>query len=928
MNRILTTLVLAVTSLVCFSQAEGDNFEFDLEQIKIPYQQFTLENGLTLIVHEDNKAPIVAVNIWYHVGSKDEPAGRTGFAHLFEHLMFNGSENYNTDYFQALESIGATDLNGTTNFDRTNYFQNVPTSALDVVLWMESDRMGHFSGAISQERLDEQRGVVQNEKRQGEDQPYGKWFGTMLGDVFPANHPYSHSIIGSMDDLNAAALEDVKKWFADYYGPSNAVLVIAGDVNSNDVLEKVQKYFGDIPPGPPVTHLQEYIAKRTGEIRKVQYDRVPQTRVMMQWNVPAYGDEDAFLLDFVSSALTSGKKSRLYNRLVYDEQIATSVNSFNWELEVAGMFIIQANVKPGVDKMVVENAIREELSNLLEEGVTQQEILRTKTQYFANLVRGMERVGGFGGKSDLFAQNYTYMGDPEAYLLRAAAMRDAKAADINATAKKWLSDGAYVMHIEPFPEYRATGEGADRSKLPDLGATASVSFPELQRAELDNGIKIILAQRETIPLIEFRLAFDAGYAADQFAQPGTASLAMNMMDEGTTDRDALQISEELSLLGAQLWAGSNLDQSFVTMSALKNNLEASMDLFADVVLNPSFPEPELERLKKQQIVGIQQEKNSPVQMALRTLPKFLYGPDHAYGNPLTGSGYEETVSAMTTEDMKKFHSAWIRPNNATFIAVGDVTMDELKGLIEKSFKKWKEGDIPEKNLAPVAKSTDPKIYLMDRPNSEQTVVIASQLIHPYGEEDEVILGMSNEILGGKFTSRINMNIREDKGWAYGARSLIVSAKGQQPFLAYAPVQTDKTAPSMAEIVKEIQGYVTDNPATAEEFEMTKTNEVMSLPGKWETLNSVESALNTMVQYDLDPNYYKEYSDRIQNMTLDQIQDIARKVIKTEGWSWMVVGDKAKIEKEIMELGYGEVIPIDSDGNILSPGEESIGRIDR
>jgi len=915
-------MILIFLTQQTFAQ-EDESFSFDLKSLEIPHDLYTLPNGLKLVVHEDHKAPIVAVNVWYHVGSKNEKIGKTGFAHLFEHLMFNGSENYNDDYFKVMESIGATDLNGTTNFDRTNYFQNVPKSALDIALWMESDRMGHFKGAISQERLDEQRGVVQNEKRQGENQPYGQFFNLVTESCFPEGHPYSHTVIGSMEDLNAASLDDVKEWFANYYGPNNAVLVVAGDVDSKEVHEKVMKYFGDIPPGPPVTHYQTFIAKRTGEIRQVQQDRVPQSRIYMQWNVPEWGNKEAFLLDYVANALTNGKNSRLYKRLVYDEQIASSVNSFNWENEIAGMFFIQANAKPGVENAVVENAIREELDKLLEEGLTKEELVRQKTDYFAGFTRGIERIGGFGGKSDILAQNTVYGGSPEFYMKRLKAMKDATLDEIQAVANKWLNDGVYVLHINPFPELNTAGDGADRSKLPEMGELATVQFPEIQKATLSNGLEVILAQRDAVPLVEFRLAFDIGYAADQFSKPGTANMMFSMLDEGTKSLSSLEINEKLTLLGANLNTGSDLDQSFVSMSALSGKFEPSLALFADVLLNPSFPQADLDRLKKQTIVGIQNEKKNPISMALRTLPKFMYGEDHAYGNPLTGSGTEEAVSSMSRDDLVEFYGNWIKPNNAKFIAVGDISLDELTNMLEKQFKKWKMGDVPQKNLAKVSSDNKDKIYLMDKPEAMQSVIIAGHVTSPYGEINEVAMSMMNNILGGEFTSRMNMNLREDKGWAYGAGTIILQAEGQRPFLTYAPVQTDKTGPSMKEIKTELMNYVGEKPATQEEFDKTKNNEVLSLPGQWETLNSVESSMANMVKFNLPDDYYQSYASTVNNLSLKDVREVANKTVDPSRVTWLVVGDREKVMKEIQDLGYGEVILIDSDGNLLEPQDQKV-----
>ena len=883
---------------------------------EIAFQKFVLDNGLTLIVHEDHKAPIVAVNVWYHVGSKNEKFGKTGFAHLFEHLMFNGSENFNDDYFQVLERVGATDLNGTTNEDRTNYFQNVPVSAVDLALWMESDRMGHLLGALTQDKLDEQRGVVQNEKRQGDNQPYSVSYELITKATWPASHPYSHTVIGSLEDLDAASLDDVHEWFKKYYGAANATLVIAGDIDAETAKEKVEKYFGDIPSGPPVAHFQTWIAKRTGSQREVVQDRVPQARLYKVWNIPAWRSADADYLDLVSDVLAMGKTSRLYKRLVYDEQIATRASAYVDLREIAGQFYIDVMARPGEDLQKIEKIVDEELQRFLQEGPTAEELTRVKTQYMARFVRGIERIGGFGGKSDILAQNAVFAGDPGYYKTRLARIKNATAADLQKAAVAWLSDGVYTLEVQPFPKFKTKEAAADRSKLPETGTPPEVKFPTLQKAELSNGLKIILAERHAIPVVNFNLMLDAGYAADQFGVPGTASLAMNMLDEGTKNRTALQISEELAMLGANLGAGSNLDVSSVSLSALKENLDPSLDIFADVILNPAFPEADFQRLKKQQLAGIQREKATPIQMALRVFPKLLYGPDHAYGNPFTGSGYEATVQKMAREDLRKFHQTWFKPNNATLVVVGDVTMAEIKPKLEKLFKGWKKGDMPKKNIAEVPLKAKQVIYLMDKPGAQQSIIFAGHIAPPRANPNEIAIATMNDILGGTFTSRINMNLREDKHWAYGAFSLIFGAKGQRPFIVYAPVQTDKTKESMAEITRELNDYIGARPATQDELDKIQKNRILRLPGQWETIGAVGGSISEMVRYGLPDDYFQKYPDRIRNLKLAEVNNAAKDVLHPDKLVWVVVGDREKVEAGIKALGYGEIQFLDADGNVL------------
>jgi zinc protease len=885
-------------------------------KIDIPFQKFVLDNGLTLIVHEDHKAPIVAFNVWYHVGSKNEKPGRTGFAHLFEHLMFNGSENYNDDYFKPMQKIGATDLNGTTNEDRTNYFENVPASAFDLALWLESDRMGHLQGAIDQAKLDEQRGVVQNEKRQYDNEPYSLAEELIAKACFPAGHPYSWTVIGSMEDLAAAKLEDAHQWFSTYYGPNNAVIAIAGDIDAPTALAKVKQYFGDIPPGPPIAKHEAWIAKRSGEQRQTVEDRVPQVRIIKIWNVPQALTLENDRLLLAVQLLGSGKTSRLYKRLIYDDQIATDVSVYLDNREIAGLFTIQVDIKPGVETGKVEKAIDEELQRFLTAGPTQKELEKVRMQFLARFIRGSERIGGFGGKSDILARSQVFGGSPDAYRVSLENIATATPAALKETAQKWLADGVYSLEIRPYPELAAGKSSVDRSKMPEPGPAPEVRFPDFQRFTLENGLKVVLAERRAVPLVRLNLLLDAGFATDQSGIPGTAELAMAMLDEGTARPTALQISEELAMLGANLGTGSDLDTSSVVLSTLKEKLDAALDIYADVILNPQFPEADFMRLQKLQIAQIQQEKSSPINMALRVLPKLIYGEGHAYSNPLSGSGFEDSVSKLTRQHLVAFHQTWFKPNHATLVVVGDTTVEEMKAKLEKLFKNWRPGQIPAKNIAAVPLKTKPALYIIDKPASPQSVVIAGQLAPSSADPERIALETMNFILGGDFVSRLNMNIREEKHWSYGAGSFLAGARGQQPFIAYAPVQADKTKETIDEIRKELEGILGKKPITAEEFGNAKKSQTLQLPGLWETMTAVEQSLTEMVRFGLSDDYYKQYPQRVRQLEIEDLNRAARNAIHPESVIWLVVGDRVVIEPKIRELGFGEIVVIDSDGKAV------------
>ncbi len=885
-----------------------------LPEVQIPYTRHVLPNGLTLIVHEDHKAPIVAVNIWYHVGSKNEPQGRSGFAHLFEHLMFNGSENFNSDFFKATELLGATDQNGTTNTDRTNYFQNVPTSALDAMLWLESDRMGHLLGAIDQARLDEQRGVVQNEKRQGENQPYGRVFNAITAATYPDDHPYGHTVIGSMDDLNAADLPTVQQWFKDYYGPANAVIVLAGDITPEEAIQKVTHYFGDIPPGPPVTQPARMIAPMVGEQREVMYDRVGQPRLYKVWNVPPGGEADTDHLGLLAQVLTSGRNSRLYKRMVFDDQTATSVGAFVSEREVGSQFMVVITAKPGQDLAALEAVVDEEMDRLLRDGPTAVELERARTSTGASLVRGLERIGGFGGKSDLLAQGQVYHGDPDNWRAQYARVLAARPQDLTTAGRRWLSDGSYTLEVLPFPNYAAAPTGADRSAVPAAGDSSMAAFPAFERFELSNGLDVVLATRTGVPTVSMNLIVDAG-AAGEGEKAGLAALAPAVMTNGTDDLDALEISDRLQLLGATLGASSSADVTNVSMTAIKSRLGESLDLFSDVVLNPAFRSEDFERARVQQIAGIQQADRNPGAVANRVLAGSLYGPDSTYGRPTSGT--VQSVGALTPADAQAFHDAWFRPDNATLVVVGDVTRAELTPLLEQRFRGWTApaAAVPARRpTAPAAQaSAGPVIYLVDRAGPQSTIT-AGRLVAPLDPTTEPAITALNTALGGAFTSRINMNLREDKGWSYGAGSGIRGARGERVFVVSTGVQSDKTAESLVEIDRELTELIADRPVTEQELAAHKANLILGMAGDWETNGAVAGDLAQMIIYGLPDDYYDRRAQGIAASTPADVAQAARTVIGDGPTVWVVVGDRATLEPRLRALGIGQVVVVDAYGN--------------
>lgn len=883
------------------------------QQIEIPFEKFTLANGLTVIVHEDRKAPIVALNVWYHVGSKNEKPRKTGFAHLFEHLMFGGSEHIRERYIEAMERIGATDLNGTTNEDRTNYFENVPVSALDYALFAESDRMGHFYNTISQDVLDLQRGVVKNEKRQGENQPYAVAEDLIVRATYPTHHPYAHTVIGSMEDLDAASLDDVKEWFKTYYTPSNAVVVVAGDIDAKTAKAKVERYFGDIPPGPPIAYQQVWVSKMSGEHREAVQDRVPLARLYKIWNIPPFGSAEATYLHLASAVLSSGKSSRLYKRLVFDDQIAASVSSYADTREIGGQFVIVATAKPGHDLDVIEKAVDEELARFLESGPTETELDRARTQYLANFVRGVERIGGFGGKSDILARYQTFTGSADGYKQTLERVQTATPLHLKNAANDWLSDGVYVLGVLPYPALKAEGLAIDRKTTPQPGPQTGPKFPKLQRATLSNGLKLILAERHEIPVVNFWLQVEGGSAADTPATAGTARLMASLLTSGTKTRDALQISDEIQLLGAQLSAGNSLDFTTVYLSALKTKLDESLALYADVILNPIFPETDFLRQQSLQLAAIENEKATPMQMAVRVMPPLLYGAGHPYSLPLTGSGTAGTVAGITREQVAAFHKNWFKPNDGTLIVVGDTTLAEIQPKLESLFANWKQGPRTPVEIKPVSGPQRPAVYLIDKPGALQSVIMAGAIAPAANSPEEVAFEAVNNAFGGTFSARLNMNLREDKHWSYGATALLYGARGQRPYLAIAGVQTDKTKDAIAETLKELRDIIDSRPISESELERIKNQTILELAGSRETMNSIGSAIMDLIEYGWPDDYWDTYPARVSGLDTAQVQQAARSLIYPDRFIWVIVGDRAVIEKDLESLQLGKIIHLDADG---------------
>jgi len=897
----------------------------------IKYKEYTLKNGLRVIMHEDKSTPVVSVNVWYHVGSKNEAPGRTGFAHLFEHMMFQGSQNY-IDGYRLVDELGGN-VNGTTDQDRTWYFETVPSNTLERVLYAEGDRMGNLLGAISQEKLDNQRDVVKNERRQRVDnQPYGT-MSERIGEImYPVGHPYHWSVIGSMEDLSAASLEDVKSFFRQYYAPNNAVLVLSGDYNEKQARAWIEKYFGKIARGAAITRPNPAMPSLSGEIRKTYEDNVPLPRISMVWHsTPAYAPDEA-ALDMLSSILSTGRGSRLQSNLVYGKEIAQQAGAFNGTSEIAGLFQITALAKPGKTLDEIEKEINAEIERLKNEPPTAEEMTRALTIREASAIYGLQTVLGKGGQLASYAG---YLNKPGYFQADIDRYRKVTAADIQRVARQYLTANRLVMSYVPgkgnMPKMNAdtnkpTSVNAKKkdkdliakqdAMLPKVGPNPTFTLPKIEKTKLSNGLAVWIVRQSELPIVSMNLVMNAGGTYDTAEKSGVSSFTASMLTQGTKTRSAIDIANQTQSIGASVGAGSGWDSTNVTMQSITKNLDAALDIFADVVTNPAFPANELEIQRRRAIVGFAQRKSSPTAVADVVYNRVLYG-DQPYGRQLSGD--EKSVKALTRDDLVNFYNANYHPNGSTLIVVGDVDSKTLMPKLEKAFAGWKPNNDSMMNSVKVGGETmmaKPAIYIVDKPGAAQSSVSIGQVGVSRDNPDYYALQVMNSILGGGGTARLFQNLREDKGYTYGAYSRFVYRRGAGPFSASGEIQTVSTKEAVEEFMKELNGIRGSRPVTAAELETNKQAIIRRFPSGFETVGQISGQLSNLVVYGLPDTYFNDFIAKVNAVTLDDVNRVANKYLTPDKMAILVVGDRKVIEPKLRELkGWGNsILFLDADGN--------------
>ncbi len=867
--------------------------------VNIAFEKYTLSNGLDVILHEDHSIPVVAVNVWYHVGSQNEEPDRTGFAHLFEHIMFKGSKHHNREYFMPLQEVGAN-INGSTSTDRTNYYENVPSEYLELALWLESDRMGFLLDALDQSSFDVERDVVKNERRQSyENRPYGLAGQEIRKALYPPNHPYNWQTIGSQEHLDAASLEDVKDFFRRFYAPNNASVSVAGDIEPAEARRLVEKYFGDLAPVTPVGRIERWVPVLDNEVRLNLEDRVQLQRLYLAWTAPPRFDIDEAPLDVLVAILGEGRSSRLYRSLIYEKQIARDVNAYFSSMEIAGELRVDATVAPGATVEEVEKALIEEIERIQSEPPTAEEVQRAVNRLEAHYIRQLESVGGFGGRADLLNFYNVFTGDPGKVNHDFDRYLTISPGDVSRVARTYFTPGRVRLLVSPKDEVTPAPVTLDRTLQPGAGTTHSFRPPVPQRIKLANGSDLLLIEKHEVPTVSAAIYFPGGATMDQPDKAGAASFMARLMSEGTKTRSSLEIAEESDFIAARPNIGVDRESFVVSTEALIKHWPRALDLLADVLTNPVFPENEVERVRKERLTDLRRIRDDANAIAGRVEDGLLYGRETPEGHPI--SGREASIASLTREELVELHRRAFLGGRPTFLLVGDITAEAAKAQLDAAFGGWMGTDVGEQGIESEAGRRPTSLYVIDKSGAAQTVIMASQLSVPRMHEDYIPLVVMNMAFGGQFTARLNMNLREEKGYTYGYRSRFDWRKVRSGFSAGGSVQTAVTKESLVETLKEYNDLHSDRPLTTDEFEKARLGLIRGYPPTFETPGQILRRLIDIVHYGLADDYYTGQVERLEQVTLEDVHRVAREHIDPSQLSIVVVGDRKVIDPGLKQL---------------------------
>ncbi|HVT96637.1 MAG TPA: pitrilysin family protein [Acidobacteriaceae bacterium] len=903
----------------------------------IQYKKYTLPNGLTVITHEDHRLPLVAVDLWYHVGPLNERPGRTGFAHLFEHMMFEGSEHVGEKaHIRDVQAAGATDVNGTTSFDRTNYFETMPSNQLELALWLESDRMGFLMEGLDREKLTNQRDVVRNERRQGEGRPYDVEDEAVMHTLFPKGHPYYGNVIGSHADIESARIADVRDFHQQFYTPNNASIAIAGDFNPEQLHTLLTKYFGPIPSGPKVAPVTATTPKITSQRRVTVTDTVQLPQFTVAWLTPPLFSPDSYSLHAAMYAFGEAKVSRLDDALVYKAQTAQDVSCGSENLKLTGITECSITAKPGVKLEDLEASFWSILAKLQQEGPAPEEVEASKSLTLTQKISGLQRLGGFGGVADTLDMYNQYLGDP-GYLPKDVAMTEAvTVASAKAAANKYLTkNSAVVVYCVPgkkvlddvprspadtdanvkitnpyTPEFEKAQDW--RKTKPEAGPAPALHLPVPVEFSLDNGLKVLLVEDHALPVITADLVSRAGNANNPLDKSGLASLTAEIMSDATTSRDVKKLSSDEEQIGARITAQSGMDSAQISTSLLTWHADAGLELLADIAEHPAFHADDIDRDRKQRLVSIAQQSDNVASMAFRVGPKLVFG-DSPYG--LTSTGTTESVNAIKADDISGFYANHYGPQDAALVLAGDLTRAQAEELARKYFGKWTASNVKSAAIPAPPAPQPTHIVIVDKPGAPQTALFAFGLGVPEGSPDENALNVMNYTLGGSFASRINMDLREKHGYTYGASSRFASYQDGGQFYAGGLVRTDVTPPAAKDLMTEIRNFPT-NPSTAEELDGAKEASMRSLPGRFQTTSIIANAMTEIFLYHRPLDYYAQLPSKYEAVTQADVNRVAQQYLHPDQLVIVAAGDRSKIEPGLKEAGLGPVEVRDIEGKLV------------
>ena len=883
--------------------------------VSISFDKVVLSNGLEVILHQDHTIPLAAVNVWYHVGSKDEEQGRTGFAHLFEHVMFEGSKHHNSSHFEPLQKAGAN-LNGSTTQDRTNYWEDVPSNYLELALWLEADRMGFLLEALDQQRFDVQRDVVKNERRQSyENRPYGMAYWNIQEALFPAPHPYHWMTIGSQEDLDAASLDDVKDFFRRFYSPSNSSLAIAGDFETDRAMDLVERYFGNLPPGPPLSRLGRHDSALAGRVELEMRDKVTLPRLYIAWPTPPDMDPDDAPLDVFQAVLSDGLSSRLHRTLVYEKQIAQSVGIRYHPAEIAGQFVVQVTPAEGHSLEEVEAATDAELERARQEPPTAGEMDRVRNRVEASHYRQLTRIGGFGGRADQLNHYNVLSHNPDLINTGLERYMAVQSEDVLRVAQTALGHRQVRLRVYPESQFKASSVPVDRTVMPPAQPEPAFTPPTPNHRKLDNGLEIVVVEKKEMPVVTLGLFLKGGATDDPSGKPGLSSFTAQMLQEGAGARSSQDLAIAFEFIGARLSTDARREYVSLATETLSRHWLIALELMAEVAQNPTFPQHEIDRVRREHLTDLRRSKDEANVIADRLASALVFESNSGYDHPLDGT--ESSVESFTREDIKGHFDRTYGPGDATLIVVGDVTPDQVQQHASAVLGDWPANNpAARKSLQATGNtSTETTIFLVDRPGSAQSVIRAIQTAVPRSHPDYFGLTLLNYSFGGQFSARLNQNLRQDKGYSYGYHSAIHWYKNGSMWTAGGSVQTAVTREALQETLKEFAEMRGSRPLTAEELDGAKAGLLLGYPASFERPGLVLNHLLQLVLFDLPDDYFREMPSRIGAVTLPDVHRMAVDHLQTDGLQILVVGDREVIEPGLTELEI-PLVHLDADGNRL------------